>query len=65
MPKSKQQIDADHYKKKKEGGWFKFSKWVHKDKIEPITEKEIIAFANAKTDKRELINSVDDKREGK
>jgi len=63
MPKSKQQIDADHYKKKKEGGWFKFSKWVHKDKIEPITEKEILAFCHSKVDKTGLSNSVDDKGE--
>jgi hypothetical protein len=46
--KSKKQIDADHYKKKTKAGWFKFSKWMHEDKIEPISFDEIQAFFQKK-----------------
>jgi len=55
MPKSKQQIDADHYKKKS-ANMVKRCLWCY-----PQDWAEIKAFCNDKTDKRELINSVDSK----
>ena len=55
MAKSKKDINADHYKKKKDAGWFSFVKWIHKDDIKPISKQEIEAFCNAKTDKKEIL----------
>jgi len=51
MTKSKKQINADHYQKKKAEGWFSFIKRVHKDDIQPISKQEIEAFCQAKARK--------------
>jgi len=57
MAKSKKEINADHYKKKKEAGWFSFIKRMHKDNIKPISKQEIEAFCQAKA-RKDLIQST-------
>jgi len=60
MPKTDNERAKKSYGKKTSKGMVKRSVWCW-----PETWEEIKAFANTKTDKRELINSVDDKGEVK
>jgi len=60
MPKTNKQIQRDFKARKNKAGLKR-----HEIRCYDMDWPAIQAFANAKTDKRELINSVDDKGEAK
>lgn len=58
MSEAQKKADKKCYQNKIAGGWVKFSKWIHPDKVEPITANEINAFFEKRTEKAALIRET-------